>query len=559
MDLLGRWKSHSYRILIAALFLGGVALVGPSYAQESNQDSISVFQGRIVDSIVVDVRSIYDTSDPAYSRFLFRWANRLHRNTRMRIVKNEILLKVGSPYSPELADETERNLRRNLPIYDAWVRPDTLADGRLIIRVVTVDQWSLSGGFNIKREANEINYSMGLTEKNFLGHNQLISFTHFVENSEADHSQVKFIDNRLFGRSVRLAADYSDDPRLEFKRMWLSRPFYSLTRNISFGIAAQTFGGRRDVYNDEELIAQSEYEGDQSNVYITFRRGTYYQKGSARLEYKYRSEVTTDTSVITMDSLDADLAHRSFPVDSQYHELKLTLGVSQLQFVKRRRIDGFGFTEDFTLGSSAVASFSQAFDGDSSVYRTIGLSLAQGSVLKPGLLILAANGRIWYHRREAIRRRFGFSTYFYNQSISFLTLAFRLNYRSDWRVDQTNALILGGNNGLRGYDRFFKTGDRLLVMNVEGRVFPELELLSVLFGGAVFVDLGRTFEAGESLSGEGFYAAVGAGLRISFERSSRSSLFRCDVAYSEHSGWQLSISSGQFFAAAGSILALTSL
>ena len=558
MDLSGCLKSRSHRIVITALFLGILSLAGAPSAEESNKDTPTGLSGRIVDSIVIDNRNIYDTSDPAYKSFIFRWANRLHRKTRKRIVKDEILLEVGSPYSPDLAEETARNLRQNLPLYDAWVKSDTLADGRLVVTVVTIDQWSLSGGVNAKREANEINYWVGLTDRNFLGHNQFISTKYFIEASETDHARATFADNRLFGMPVRLELDYSDDPRFKFTELVLSKPYYSLTQKFAIGFAATNIGGRRDVYKDDSLIAQSEYEGDQLNLSGGFRSGSYLQKGSVEFEYKYRSESTKTRTIYTDDSLDIDLAHRSFPVDSQYHEFRLTLGVAKLHFIKRRRIDGFGYTEDFTLGSSAVASISQAFDGDSTVHRSFGFSLAQGSSIRPGLLILSAGARVWHHRNEAFRRRLHFTTHFYNQSVSFLTVAIRADYSSDWRVDQTNDLVLGGNTGLRGFSRYFRTGDRRAILNLEGRVFPELELLSVLFGGALFVDVGRSFEAGESLSWKGYYAAVGVGLRISFERSSRSSLFRCDVAYSEHDGWQLSVSSGQFFSAARNILALTS-
>lgn len=558
MDLFTRLKPRSHLVAIAALSLGLLVLTASTAALESKSVASTPLDGRIVDSVVIDNRNIYDTSDPNYRSFIFRWANRLHRKTRKRIVKNEILLQVGSPFSLDLAEETARNLRRNLPIYDAWVESDTLADGRLVVTVVTIDQWSLSGGASAKREGNEINYWVGLTEKNFLGHNQFVSATYFIEASEVDHVRGTFADNRILGQPVRLELDYSDDPRFKFTELVLSKPYYDLTQKFSFGFAATTLGGRRDVYNDDVLIAQSEYDGDRLFLSGSFRSGSYYQKGSAALHYKYLSERTTSLSLFSDDSLDVDLALRSFPVDSQYHEVRVVLGVSNLTFVKRHHIDGFGYTEDFTLGSSAAVSVSQAIDGDVTVHRSLGLSLAQGSEIRPGLLILSATGRVWYDREEAIRRQFHFTTHFYNQSASFLTVAVRADYASDWRVAQTNDLVLGGNSGLRGFSRYFRTGDRRAVLNLEGRFFPELEFLSVLFGGALFADFGRTFDAGESLSWRGFYAAVGAGLRISFERSSRSSLFRCDVAYSEQDGWQLSVSSGQFFSAARSILALTS-
>ena len=554
MDLFGRLISWSHRFAFTALSLGVLSLTGTSFAENTIQGDSLGFTEKIVDSIIIDNRNIYDTSDPAYKSFIFRWTNRLHRKTQKPIVRDEILLKVGSPYSADLAEETARNLRQNLILYDAWVMTDTLPDGRLVVTVVTVDQWSLSGGFNAKREANETNYWVGLTDRNFLGHNQYVSSTYYIKSSEANFVHANFADNRMFGRPVSMELDYSNNPLARFTGFVLSKPYYNLSQKFALAFAATSVGGRRDVYENEDLIAQSEYEGEQLNMSIAFRNGSYLQKGSARLEYKYRREVTSDDNL-----LDDDITQRYLPVDSQYHEFRMFFGLSNVHFVKYQRIDGFGYTEDFTLGSSVELSSSQAFDSDSTIHKSIGVSLAQGSSIKPGLLILSLNARLWYHRSKTIRRQLQFTTHFYNQSLSFLTVAFRAYYSSDWRGNQTNDLILGGDTGLRGYSRYFRTGDRRAIMNLEGRLFPKLEFLSVLFGGAIFVDLGRTFEAGESLSWKGYYASVGAGLRISFERSSRTSLFRCDFAYSEYNGWQLSVSSGQFFGTVRNILALTSL
>jgi len=512
----------------------------------------------IVDSIEIDNRNIYDTSDPQYDNFIFRAANRFHRKTRRHIVEREMLLEVGAPYSAELAAETARNLRQRLPIYDAYVYTDSLPGGGLLVRVVTIDQWSLSGGASFRREANELNYWIGVTERNFLGLNQFVSATYFVEASEADHARLSFADNRLFGRPVRLGVDYSDDPRLRFTGLALSHPFYSLSQRISLEAVFRTVGGRRDVYADDSLIAQSDYDGEQINFGGAFRGGGYRQKALLTLQYKYRREATNARFYMSDDSTHRAQADRSFPVDSLYHEVRLLVGLARVDFIALRQIDGFGYTEDFTLGSVAAFSVARAMNPDSVVHNALGFALAQSSRLGVGLVTLAGSGRIWFHRGETLRRQLYLTAHYYNPGLDYLTVALRVDYLADWRMARTDDLILGGEGGLRGFGRYFRTGDRRAVLNAEGRFFPDIQLLSVLFGGAAFVDLGRTFRTGESLTGRDFYASVGLGLRVSFERTSRRSLFRCDIAYSEHNGWQLSISSGQYFSAPDDVLALTS-
>ncbi len=549
--------------LLSALLVGlsaavAVVSVRPATAQIAEPKAPSGSVGPVVDSILIDNRNIYDTTDPRYDNFIFRLANRFHRKTRRQIVAREVLLKVDAPFSQDLADETARNLRRRLPIYDAWIQTDTLPNGHLLVRVVTIDQWSLSGGASFRRESNEINYWVGATERNFLGLNQMLSATYFVEASEADHARITFADNRLFGWPVRFIADYSDDPRLRFTMVAVSRPFYDLSQKVGFEVSFRDIGGRRDVYQDGFLVAQSDYTGKHISLGGAFRQGAYRQKTLIKLQYKYRRETTDDTTYLSDDPDHIELANRSFPVDSLYHEVRLSVGVASLDFIELRRIDGFGYTEDFTLGSAASVNLAHAMNRDSVVHHALGLFLAQSSSFKRGLLTVTGSGRIWFHRGATQRRLFRLTAHYYNPTLDYLTLALRIDYLADWRAAPTDHLILGGDGGLRGFSRYFRTGDRRAVVNAEGRFFPDIELLSVLFGGVAFVDLGRTYESGESLTWRDFYASVGVGLRVSFERSSRNSLFRCDIAYSEHNGWQLSVSSGQYFSAARDVLTLTS-
>ncbi|MCK4462332.1 MAG: hypothetical protein KAW46_11045, partial [candidate division Zixibacteria bacterium] len=345
-----------------------------------------------------DNRNIYDTTDPRYDNFIFRLANRFHRKTRRQIVAREVLLKVGVLFSQDLADETARNLRQRLPIYDAWIRTDTLPNGHFLVRVVTIDQWSLSGGASFRRESNEINYWIGAGERNFLGLNQVVGATYFVEASEADHARVTFADNRLFGWPVRFKADYSDDPRLRFTTVSLSRPFYDLSQKVGFEVSFRDIGGRRDVYQDGFLLAQSDYTGEQINLGGAFRHGTYRQKTLIKLQYKYRRETTDDLYITpSVDSADTNLALRSFPIDSLYHEVRLSIGVASLDFIELRRIDGFGYTEDFTLGSAASVNLARAMNRDSVVHDALGLFLAQSSSLKRGLFTVTGSGQIWFH------------------------------------------------------------------------------------------------------------------------------------------------------------------
>ena len=77
-----------------------------------------------IDTIVIDNRNIFSADSLAYNHWFFKLANRLHIKTRKYVISREILQNTGEPFSRELADETERNLRALPYLWDARVDYD---------------------------------------------------------------------------------------------------------------------------------------------------------------------------------------------------------------------------------------------------------------------------------------------------------------------------------------------------------------------------------------------------------------------------------------------------
>jgi len=90
--------------------------------------------------------------------------------------------------------------------------------------------------------------------------------------------------------------------------------------------------------------------------------------------------------------------------------------------------------------------------------------------------------------------------------------------------------------------------------NTEVRLFPGIDILSVKFGGVLFVDAGKAYLPDQSFNLKNMVISAGAGLRISFERTARAELARIDLAHTQverdgrlKSVWELSIGHGQYF------------
>ena len=128
-----------------------------------------------------------------------------------------------------------------------------------------------------------------------------------------------------------------------------------------------------------------------------------------------------------------------------------------------------------------------------------------------------------------------------------------LVWKTDWRYEQTwvshfemavgreldgeNQIILGGENGLRGYKNNSFVGAKSILGNIENRFFFPREYFHLIkLGGTIFFDSGTVVPEGSGFSLTRAKSDVGFGLRIASTRSRSGGVFRIDVAYALDKG-----------------------
>ncbi|MGH8015574.1 MAG: hypothetical protein ACREBV_05240, partial [Candidatus Zixiibacteriota bacterium] len=358
-----------FQTIFLILFLAGTPVNGDNRpggadAQHPLEEELAVFNGRVIDSIEIENREIFDTKDEAFDNFIFRTANKLHIKTQKSIIYRELLLNKGEEFDAELAEESVRNLRNRYIIFDAWNEVTLLSDSTILWRIVTIDEWSFAGGFEVSREGNEYIYEIGFEEKNFLGLNQLLSLDYVIQEKDDNYFKSSFRDYRLFGKPVSFAASYSDNPRSDVKALSVSRPFYNLSQKNSFGFHLALASTRNEVFSNSRLIGSSRSVSDIYGTSLSYRFGDRVKNLVSTLFYDYNYERTGDKIIHSAVAADSSLSFSSFPKDSLYHQLGLGFRIFKVDFVTFRKIDGFGFTEDFTLGHTAAIGYSRAFNPD---------------------------------------------------------------------------------------------------------------------------------------------------------------------------------------------------
>src|SRR5581483_3086196 len=112
-------------------------------------------------------KMVVDTSRNLQS-FISRTANKLHKNSRESVIRNNMFVREGLPLNAYRVADNERLLRNLNFIMDAriYVRPISKNSDSVDLVVVTRDVFSLSGDLSSKIPTR---YQFGIQDINFGG------------------------------------------------------------------------------------------------------------------------------------------------------------------------------------------------------------------------------------------------------------------------------------------------------------------------------------------------------------------------------------------------------
>jgi hemolysin activation/secretion protein len=195
-----------------------------------------------------------------------------------------------------------------------------------------------------------------------------------------------------------------------------------------------------------------------------------------------------------------------------------------------------GRPEFFALGLASTLQLGRASTGfgssrDAWVYTG---SVSRGFEPAPGDIVIAAAAVTGQYADGHVRRqRLKAQTQYYvpqgNRWLFFASASGDVLTRPD--VPDT--LLLGGDNGLRGYPLRYQSGTRRALFTVEERFYTDLYVWQLFrVGGAAFFDAGRAW-GGDNVNqlNPGWLRNAGFGLRIVSARSAFSNVLHVDVAF----------------------------
>lgn len=486
-------------------------------------------QGARIGEIRFDARALFDHKAADEDTSMSRLGNRLHFTTRRSTIEDQLLFKSGDPYQPGLLEESARILRDTRYLRDAQVRPVAFHDGVVDVEVTTQDVWTFNPGISFGRSGGANSSGFELEELNFLGTGTQLGIG-FKSDVDRDSKLIHYRDRQLGSSWWDLDAGYSDNSDGRMAEFSLDHPFYCLGSRWAAGVSLLDDQRTDSRYDLGKVVDQFQTHENYSTIY-------WGRSGGLRDGWARRLSVGLTYEDHAFEAVPgAPAAPALLPSDRTL--VYPWIGVEWVEdaFYTARNRNQIEKTEDYSLGWRARAQLGYATESLGSDRNAVmlaatvskGLELSERQSLSFGVDtrgrvesgevtggLLTADAR--YYFRQAPRR----------------LLFLNLSATASSNLDADQQVLLGGDNGLRGYPLRYQSGKGSWLFTAEQRLFTNwypFQMFNV--GAAVFYDMGASFGRDPlGTPSQGLLRDVGFGLRLGSSRSALGNVLHIDVAY----------------------------
>jgi outer membrane protein assembly factor BamA len=486
--------------------------------------------GATIREIHVVVDNVFDPSKPEEDKKLYHFANRVHVRTRPEVIHHALLFKEGDRYRRRIIDETERTLRARGFLSEAVIehRDYDPSSNTVAVEVRVRDSWTLAPNLTFSHSGGESEWGAGIEDRNLLGTGKMLNVS-YKSTVDRDEARVSYNDPNVFGSRVRLFSALGDATDGHRFQVAAERPFYALDTRWMLG----------GSIHDEERVDPMYDLGDEVDEFNHDLQSMTLQGGWSRgiingVAKRWIFGLTSeeDTFAPTVDKPQPIFLPENRKLVYPWIGWQLV----QDDYREMTKLNDMGRTEDVALGMSLYFSIGFAettfgSDRDAILYRA---TAQHGWELAPGHLVLAALNATTRQEDDGLKNSIvqASGRYYVRQTENrLLTLATSVTLGND--LDGDKQVLLGGDNGLRGYPQRYQAGERSVIFTAEERFFTDFypwRLFRV--GWAAFLDVGRVSgrdpRASPSL---GTLADIGVGLRLSSPRASGKSVVHVDLAF----------------------------
>ncbi|HZF28747.1 MAG TPA: BamA/TamA family outer membrane protein [Gammaproteobacteria bacterium] len=488
-------------------------------------------RGATIRAITIIVDNVFDPSKPDENKRLYRWANRVHIRTHESVIDDMLLFDVGDTFDGRLLDESARALRARGFLADAALAPRAYdpATNSVEVEVRVRDSWTLAPDLKFSRSGGENEFAIGLSDANLFGTGKGLTVK-YSSDVDRDETLLSYNDGNVFGSRVRLNTMISNASDGHRRSLNAERPFFAFDTRWSIGGGVNDSERVESMYDLGEVV--DEFRHDRRSLTI---QGGLSQGLVNRRARRWLFGVTheEDRFQPTPDKPQPLL----LPGDRELVYPWVGLQVVEDDYREMSELNDMGRTEDVSLGLNLLLSLGlakQSFgsDRDATLLRASAqMGWEPGG---PGRLLLFNSGGWTRDEDDGLKNTVVYAgARYYQRNLEKHLFSVSFEALTSNELDPENQVLLGGDNGLRGYPLRYQAGEGRAILNVEERFYTDLypwRLFRV--GYAAFFDAGRVWgkdpRAADPL---GTLYDVGIGLRLSSPRASGRSIVHVDLAF----------------------------
>jgi hypothetical protein len=505
--------------------------------------------GKTVEAIDVELLEVFDDTDPIPNFF-----NVFHATTRERVVRRELLFRVGEGFDAARADESARNLRKlrqhSLVVIVAF--PGSAPD-RVRVLVLVKDVWSLRLNYDLEASDRSLNYFVvNLAEENLAGSHATLGATFTLDPGSYSFG-VSGLKRSLFGSDVDVVLGgsviygrVSGRPEGSTGTFVYGAPFASVASKWAWGTGVffrnetlRSYDGKRVAYYDapgtvveEALPVAYRSERLLGGYEVTRSFGRVHKLDltfgidADRRYYRWKPPVGT--------SADAAREFRAqwIPVTDTRLGPFVQLWEHEERYLRTFNLETLGLEENHQLGTAALLRLYPASRSVGSSRDLFGV-LAAASYTVPlgdGLLRVLGVSRTEYERSGRHDADAAGAVRVASPRLAILRVVLDGIVRSRYQNYLNRRFELGGGTRLRGYPPGgFKgalLGPSVAALNAELRSHS-IGILGTAAGLAAFYDAG---DAAQRVADLRLKQSIGFGARVAFPQFSRM-VMRADWAF----------------------------
>jgi hypothetical protein len=529
------------RTLAAAAAAAWFALAQPGAAQETAVKAPPAparaeleRAGATIRAVNIVTDNVFDPSNPKEDKRLYRLANRLHFRTHEDVIEHALLFKEGDAFAGRVIDESARALRAVEFLSAATIEPRAYdpVSNSVEIDVRVRDSWTLSTDMKFHHSGGASEWGFGLEDRNLLGLGKEVKVA-YGSSVDRDETYLGYVDPNLLGSRARLSAIYANASDGYRRELELARPFYALDTRWSLGGSWHEEARVDKMYDLGEVVDRFRHDLRSLTLQGGWSRGL--ADGHAE---RWLLGVTTEEDrflpVVPTLEISPTLL---LPADRKLVYPWLGWQRVEDDFREMTQLNDMGRTEDVSLGLNLLfrigfARQSFGSDRDATIFEA-----AAQSGWEPGgegrLLLLDAGGSARREDAGVQNSEIHVSAKYFRRNLEKHLFSVSLNALLGNRLDFEEQVLLGGDNGLRGYPLRYQAGEQRVILTAEQRFFTDwYPWRLVRVGYAVFADAGqvrgRDPRAAPPL---GTLYDVGIGLRLSSPRASGRSIVHVDLAF----------------------------